>query len=232
MALMNELLEKGLGLFPAYFRDLIALTTGPKRFVLARLPEKRLFEKAFIFLGLSYGFSFILKAALFHQDLWLEFATGAAFTLLQAVSYGTAIWVAWRAVGGDGTLTGTLVITLYYTAIIDFINGFTVLGLLGAIRTADPALYDEILTAARNGTVAQLAGQTERLASNAGVQFGLLIVLLMGIVLAIWIVAGWGAYRQQHHLTRARSIPAFVLFVLFCVPVTAMLFILATAVSR
>ena len=229
---MNELLEKGLALFPEYFRDLIALTTGPKRFVAARLPEKRVFEKAFIFLGMSYGFGFILKASLFQQNLWLALATGAAFTLVQAVSYGTAIWLAWRAVGGSGTLTGTIVITLYYTAIVDFISGFMVVGMLGAVRLGDPALYEEMLAATGNGTIAQLATQTERLAASAGVRLGLLILLVLTIVFAIWIVAGWGAYRLQHRLTPARSIPAFLLFIVFCVPVSAMLFIVATALTR
>jgi len=229
---MNELLEKGLGLFPTYFRDLIALTTGPKRFVAARLREKRLFEKAFIFLGMSYGFSFILKASLFQQNLWLELGAGAAFTLLQAVSYGAAIWLAWRAVGGNGTLAATIVITLYYTAIVDFITGFMVLGMLGAIRAADQALYDEMLAAARNGTMVQLATDTDRLAANVGVQIGLLILLLLAVVFAIWLFAGWGAYRVQHHRMPVHSIPAFLLFMFFCVPVTAMLFIVATALSR
>ncbi len=229
---MNELLEKGLGLFPAYFRDLIALTTGPKRFVAARLREKRLFEKAFIFLGMSYGFSFILKASMYQQDLWIELGTSAAFTLVQAVWYGAAIWLGWRAVGGDGNLGATLVITFYYTAVVDFIMAFMVLGLLGSIRTADPALYDEILAAARNGTIVQLASQTNRLAASVGVQVGLLILFVLAIVFAIWLIAGWGAYRSQHHVTRVRSIPAFLLFVFFCLPVSAMLFIVATALTR
>lgn len=231
--MMNELLEKGLGLFPAYFKDLIALTTGPKRFVAKRLSEDSQFEKAFIFLGISYGFGFILKASMVQQDLWVELGTGAAFTLVQAVAYGSAIWAAWRAVGGSGTLAGTLVVSIYYTAVIEFILVFSFLGLLGTIRTADPLLYTELLTSVRNGTMLQFALQTDRLMSSLGMRLALLGVLpLTLLVFAVWLIAGWGAYRSQHRVPRVRSIPAFLLFGFFCVPVAAATFIVANALIR
>jgi hypothetical protein len=228
---MNALIEKGLGLFPAYFRDLISLVTGPKTFVAAGLKGRRQFEKAFIFLGISYAIGFILKLSLFRQDPLFELGKGAAFTLVQAVSYGGAIWLAWRAVGGNGTLAGTLVISLYYTAVMDYILGFLILGLLGSIRMTDPALYTEILEATRNGTLVQLSLQADRLASSNGVQLGLLMALTIAIVAVIWLIAGWGAYRAQHHVGPGMSIPAFVLFVVLCVPVAAVTFVIANALS-
>ena len=226
---MNELLQKGLALFPEYFRDLIALTTGPKRFVAERLREDRLIERALIFLGISYGFGFLLKASLIQQDLWRELASGAAFTLLQSVAYGAAIWLAWRAVGGRGTLAGTLVITFYYTAVIDFILIIVLYGLLGTIRAFDPVMHTEFREAARNGTMLQLALQTDRLLASRGVRLAMIALPFLCLSVAAWLVAGWGGYRAQHDVERVRGIPAFVLFALICVPVTIVMFILANA---
>jgi hypothetical protein len=229
---LNELLQKGLGLFPAYFRDLIALVTGPKRFVAAKLTEDRLFEQAFIFLGISYGFGFILKATVVQQDVWREAASGAAFTLLQAVSYGSAIWLAWRAVGGIGSLAGTLVVTFYYTAVVDFILVLTSLGLLGVIRSLDPPMHAELLAAVRNGTVIQFATQTDRILASQGVRVAMMALPIVFIMMAIWLISGWGGYRAQHGVDRIRSIPAFLLFMVLWVPVTIVLFMLANALVR
>src|SRR5215216_2683597 len=105
---MNELFQKGLALFPQYFRDLIALLTGPKRFVAARLGEGDLFERSLLFLAFSYLSGFILKAPTYSGNLSIELGAGAAFTLVQSAGFGMAIWLAWRAVGGGGTLADTL----------------------------------------------------------------------------------------------------------------------------
>lgn len=52
---MRELLEKIVGVFPAYLHDFLELLTGPKRFVGKRLADKGRLEKALLFLGLSAG---------------------------------------------------------------------------------------------------------------------------------------------------------------------------------
>jgi hypothetical protein len=47
-----------------------------------------------------------------------------------------------------------------------------------------------------------------------------------------WIFAGWGAYRQLNGLSRLRSFGAGLLFLVFCLPVTAFVFVLGNALVK
>jgi hypothetical protein len=224
---MNALIEKGVGLFPQYFRDLIALLTGPKRFVAGRLHEEGLFERSLLFLAFSYGSGFILKAPTYMGDLLVEFGAGAAFTLAQAVGFGIAIWLAWRAVGGRGTLGESLVISFYYAGVIELLATFMYVAVIGTIRTGDASLYTRLLESAHNGTIVQLLSDTDRLLASRPFQLALLIELPFLAAFAVWVIAGWGAYRVQHGVARLRSVIAFFVFVVFSLPVAGLTFVIA-----
>ena len=224
---MNALIEKGVGLFPQYFRDLIALLTGPKQFVAGRLREEGLFERSLLFLAFSYGSGFILKAPTYKGDLLVEFGAGAAFTLVQAVGFGIAIWLAWRAVGGRGTLGESLAISFYYAGVIELLATFMYVALIGTIRMGDVALYTRLLEAAHNGTIVQLFSDTDRLMASRPFQLALLMELPFIAAFAVWVIAGWGAYRVQHGVARLRSVIAFFVFVVFALPVAGLTFVVA-----
>jgi hypothetical protein len=224
---MNELIEKGLGLFPQYFRDLIALLTGPQRFVAGRLHEENLFERSLLFLAFSYASGFVLKAPTYMDDLLVELGAGAAFTLAQAVGFGIAIWLAWRAVGGRGTLVKSLVITLYYAGVIELLSTITYVSFIGTLRAGDVSSYTRLLEAARNGTIVQLLLNPDTLLDSRPFQLALLITLPFMAAFVAWMIAGWGAYRAQHRVGRLRSAFAFVLFVVFSLPVAALTFVIA-----
>ena len=224
---MNELIEKGIGLFPQYFRDLIALLTGPKQFAARRLREERLFERSLLFLAFSYASGFILKAPTYAGDLLVEFGAGAAFTLAQAVGFGIAIWLAWRAVGGRGTLVESLVISFYYAGVIELLATFMYGSFIGTLRAGDASLYARLLEAARNGTMVQLLLDSDRLVNSRPFQLALVVALPFMAAFAAWVIAGWGAYRVQHGVGRLRSAIAFLLFVVFSLPVAALTFVVA-----
>ena len=224
---MNALIEKGVGLFPQYFRDLIALLTGPKLFVQGRLREEGLFERSLLFLAFSYGSGFILKAPTYKGDLLVEFGAGAAFTLVQAVGFGIAIWLAWRVVGGRGTLGESLAISFYYAGVIELLATFMYVALIGTIRMGDVALYTRLLEAAHNGTIVQLFSDTDRLLASRPFQLALLMELPFIAAFAVWVIAGWGAYRVQHGVARLRSVIAFFVFVVFALPVAGLTFVVA-----
>ena len=224
---MNALIEKGVGLFPQYFRDLIALLTGPKGFVAGRLREEGLFERSLLFLAFSYGSGFILKAPTYKGDLLVEFGAGAAFTLVQAVGFGIAIWLAWRVVGGRGTLGESLAISFYYAGVIELLATFMYVALIGTIRMGDVSLYTRLLESAHNGTIVQLLSDTDRLLASRPFQLALLLELPFIAAFAVWVIAGWGAYRVQHSVTRLRSVIAFFVFVVFSLPVAGLTFVVA-----
>ncbi|HEY3157499.1 MAG TPA: hypothetical protein VGJ78_00950 [Vicinamibacterales bacterium] len=226
---MNELIEKGIGLFPQYFRDLIALLTGPKRFVAGRLHEEGLFERSLLFLAFSYASGCILKAPTYTGNLLVELGAGAAFTLAQAAGFGIAIWFAWRAVGGRGTLVESLVISFYYAGVIELLATFMYVSFMGTLRAGDVSLYTRLLEAARNGAMVQLVldADRDRVLDSRPFQLALLIALPFMAAFAAWVIAGWGAYRAQHGVGRLRSVLAFFLFVVFSLPVAALTFVIA-----
>lgn len=228
---MNDLIERALRLFPQYFEDLVRLVTSPKRFIARKLSQDRVFEQAFVFLGISYAFGFILGAPLQPGNLWIDFAASAAFTVIQAVGYGTAIWLAWRAVGGNGKLASDLVVTLYYTAVIGLIMTLSYFVVLGTLRMVDPGLYDGFFDAARKGTMPQFVLARSRAGLSSGVLAVVVEVPVLLMLLGAWLIAGWGAYRASHHVARARSILAFALFVILSLPVTALTFLIANALA-
>lgn len=49
----------------------------------------------------------------------------------------------------------------------------------------------------------------------------------MLLALETWLVAGWGAYRSRHHVSLFRSVPAFLLFLVLTLPISAALFAVA-----
>jgi hypothetical protein len=229
---MNEFVEKGLRLFPQYFRELIGLLTGPKRFVAARLQEPGLFEGSLLFLAFSYMSGFILKVPTYTGDLLTELGAGAAFTLLQAVGFGIAIWIAWRAVGGRGALGENLVISLYYAGVIELLMTFMYITFIGTLRTGDPALYTRLLESAHNGTIVQLLSPVDRLLESRAFRLALLMELPFIAAGIVWVVAGWGGYRVQHGVTKPRSVVAFFLSAIFAIPVAGLTFLAANGLVR
>ena len=226
---MNALIEKGVGLFPQYFRDLVALLTGPKQFVAGRLHEEGLFERSLLFLAFGYALGFTLKAPTYKGDMLVEFGAGAAFTLAQAVGFGIAIWLAWRAVGGRGTLGESLAISFYYAGVIELLATFMYVILMGTIRMGDVSLYTRILESAHNGAIVQLFPDAERVFASGAFQLAMLLELPFVAAFAVWVIAGWGAYRVQHGVARLRSVVAFFVFIVLALPVAALTFVIANA---
>lgn len=229
---MNEFVEKGLRLFPQYFRDLIGLLTGPKRFVAARLKEPGLFEGSLLFLAFSYVSGFILKVPTYTGDLLAELGAGAAFTLLQAVGFGIAIWIAWRAVGGRGTLGESLVISFYYAGVIELLMTLMYVTFIGTLRTGDVSLYTLLLESAHNGTILQLFSPPDRLLGSRAFRLALLMEPWFIGAFVVWVIAGWGGYRAQHGVTKPRSVVAFFLSAIFAIPVAALTFVVANGLVR
>jgi hypothetical protein len=229
---MNALVEKGLALFPQYFRDLVALLTGPKQFVAARLVEPGLFERSLLFLAFAYASGFVLKAPTYTGNLAVELGVGAAFALVQAVGFGIAIWLAWRTVGGRGTLGDSLVITFYYAGVIELLMTFMYVSFIGTLRAGDVSLYTRVLEFAHTGKMVQLVTEGDRLLESRALQVALLMMLPFVVAFVAWVMAGWGAYKSQHRVTKTRSVIAFVIFVMFSVPVAGLTFVIANGLVR
>ncbi len=136
---MKDLLEKLIGLIPAYFDDLLPLVSGPKRFIAKRLSSDELaMQKALIFLAVSFLIGWVLKIPLLRGDPFLELGTDSAFVLIQVMAYGGALYLAWRIAGGSAAMQKFLTIHFYYSGILKLIETSLHLGIMGTIRAADP----------------------------------------------------------------------------------------------
>ena len=226
---MNELVDRAAQLFPAYFRDLLALLTGPKRFVAKRLIGKAGLEKALLFLAISVAINFLLKLPLSHENLLSELAQTAVFSLVLWTSAGIVTWLAFRAAGGTGTLDRSLAVSFYSFGVLEYLMSLTALSHMGALRAIDPALYEEFNTALYDGRILAFVMDVNRLMTSVGLRVSLGIVILGTIAALLWVAAGWGGLRAAHHLAKLRSTVAFVIAVILWIPVWAVIGLLANA---
>ena len=231
---MKEIFEKLVGLIPAYFEALFPLLTGPKRFIAARLSsDEPAMSKALVFLAISFAIGWILKIPLSRGDPLLELGTGGAFELVNVLAYGTALYLAWRIAGGKAGLQKFLTIHFYYAGILLLLATGLYLGFAGTIRAIDPALYKDLHDAAYAGNLAAfLVDNQARLLASSAYRASLPVQFAVFGALLAWIFAGWGAYRALNRLSRLRSTMAGLLFVVFCFPVTAFVFVVGNALIK
>lgn len=231
---MKEILEKLIGLVPAYFETLFSLLTGPKRFIAERLTQdESAMKEALVFLAVSFALGWILKLPMVRGDPLLQLGAEGAFVLSYVLAYGLALHLAWRIAGGRSSLQKVLTIHFYFAGVFLLLMTLLFLGMMGTIRAIDAALFKELHDAAHGGDLAGfLMANRDRLLESAAYRMSLLVQLAgLGAMLA-WVVAGWGAYRELNCLSRWHSIGAGLLFLAFCLPVTALVFVVANALIR
>jgi hypothetical protein len=228
---MKDLVDRLIRLFPAYFDDLIELVTGPKRFLARRVTETNRLEKALRFLALSFVITYILKLPFLRGDLWLDIGAGVVFAFMEWFFIGAGIWLAWRIVGGTGSLRDTFVIWFHVAGIIHYIQSFTLLLTLGTLRALAPSIYDEWMAAVYSGQFLRLAldpNALHRPEARIAVALG-----NAGIIAAVvWVLTGWGAFRAIHDRSRSVSAFAFIVAALFCLPISIAFALLANALIR
>jgi hypothetical protein len=227
---MEDLLKRAIDLLPKYIRDLLSLLSGPKHFVAHRVTARRPLEAASLFLAISVAINFLLKLPFSDDNPAYEILRTAAFSLVLWMMAGVVIWLAWRAVGGTGTIDRTLAIAFYFFGVLEYVMSLTALAIVGALRTIDPPLYDSFVKALHEGQFLQLVIDLQPL-DRAGLQVAMAFVVL-GIVAALtWIVAGWGGFRTAHKLGEGKSALAFVLAGIIWVPLWALTGVIANGMA-
>lgn len=231
---MKDLFEKLIGLIPTYLDDLFSLLSGPKSFIAERIADNEpVMEKALVFLAVSFFISWILKISLIRGDPFLELGSDAIFVLIYVSAYGGALYSAWRIIGGRSEFKKVLTINFYYSGILKLMMSFVFLGMMGAIRISDPALYKDIFDSAYSGGIATfLINNKQQLLQNTGYRLSIMVQFVGFSAMLAWIFIGWGAYRELNQLSRLQSFAAGLLFILFCLPVTALMFLIANSLVK
>jgi hypothetical protein len=232
---MKEVLERLVGLFPAYFEALLSLLSGPKRFVAGRLKDdgSAALKNALLFLGITYLLQWALKIPLEPGDPFLALSTDTVFVLMLILSYGAALLVSWRLVGAKIELRSFFTVHFYFSAIFLVLMAILFLGMTGTIRMFDPALYGQMFDAARNGSSLKFMTQNRtELFANPAYRASMVMQLVGMTAILIWMFVGWGAYRLLSGVSRLRSFFAAVVFAVLCLPVLAITDVIANALVK
>jgi hypothetical protein len=227
---MKDLLEKLIGLIPAFFNDLLPLISSPKRYIAEQLSQdEKLIERALLFFGMCFSIGWLLKVPFSRADPLVELGTDASFVLLNVIGYGIVLYLAWRIVGGRGEKHKFFATTFYYAGVMQLLSSIVFLSMMGTIRATDPTFYKEMLDATYAGNFASfMMMRQERLAANP-----VIWVALAGYAgMLTWVVAGWGAYRKLNQVSRLRSCVAGVVFFIFAVPVAMLMFVIGNALLK
>ena len=232
---MKDLLLKFLKLIPAFFEDFFPLVTGPKRFVAKRLSKRNsdALQRALTFLLVSFLISWLIEFPFNEGDIWQNIGPEGAFVLSYIVLYGGALYLAWRTVGGKGKMRNFFIIFFYYAGIIKLLMSLTFLGIMGSMRAFDPELYDVFYSTAKSGNLPAYAFENYRKILNSpGFRLSCLATMLGFGAMIVWIIAGWGAFRKLHQVSKLQSMAAGFLFCTYSIPVVVLTFFIANGLVK
>jgi hypothetical protein len=225
-------LENISKLIPSYLNELFYLVSSPKRFIAERLYRDKLTMKnALVFLILS----FLIGELLDIYGIWnrpFVVAAQAVFVLLSITLYGTALQLAWRIVGGKAEFHKVLTILFYYSGVLKIAISLFFLAFIGTMMALDPGLSKAMQSALNNGEIFLFVeNNLEKISASRGYRFSLLFQFVGYGCMLVWLIAGWGAYRELNQVSKFRSFMAGLLFIVFCTPITALTFVLAFALT-
>ncbi len=229
---MKELIVKLLKQIPAFFEDLFPLVRMPKRFVAKRLSKRKsdTLQKALMFLLVSFLIGWLIELPFTKGDIWQNLGSEGAFVLSYIVLYGGALYLAWRTVGGKGEMQKFFIIFFYYAGIIKLLMSLTFLGIMGTMRALDPILYKDFYSATTSGRLLKYTFENyDKILNSLGFRLSILATLLGIGGMTVWIIAGWGAFRELHRVSKLQSMAAGFLFCVYSIPVMVLTFFIANA---
>lgn len=226
---MKYLLEKILVYVPQYLMDFGLLLSGPKKFIYGKyLKSEETLVQSLLFLGVSLVLVVVMTSPFLFpgRDLWAHVGTVAIGFSLGVSLYAIALRLAWWIVGGTATVRSFFVIYAYYFGVsMVLLTLFRLLG-EGVFKVFAPELHTRVLEAwLAKKPIPDVWGNTVVLISTWVFIAGFVVVFVWGIV-------GWGAYRELNALGRTRSSVALLIALVLAVPVIAISFIVMAAMVR
>lgn len=214
--------------FPRYLAEFGSMFVGPKRFLAKQdLKAQAAFSDSLAFLGLSVLLMVLVQSPLLEPDVpfWRHLAANAVVNLVAVVLVAIALRTAWRLVGARATVREFLVMYGRVFGVAGVV--FTVFLLLGegVIKAFDPEIYAEGRAALRG------EGELPDLLSSAAWWAGSAVQFIGVLLIVVWLLVAWGAYRALTGLTVGRSVLAYFLFGIINIPLAGILFLIGRAVS-
>ena len=230
---MKDLLDKIIALIPQYVADITDLISGPKRFVLQRTEsDASHLVDSLVFLALSFLIGWFLEIPFLKRDPLIELAEDAAFFAFSVMAYGAAVCLAWRVVKGRAEIKIFFVIHFYYAGVLKLIMSCSFLAMAGVLRASDAQFYGDYMEAIAQGQALDFVLQNYERFNNSNAYMPVEgVIHLYVFITLVWTIAVWGAYRVANHLSKFRSGIAFILFMLFGIPTTALVAFIANALA-
>jgi hypothetical protein len=229
-----DLIIKAIAFLPKYIADATSLISEPKRFVLKRVSsEQPHLTDALLFLTISFMISWTLQISFVKESVIIDLSEDATFFALYVFAFGGAVCLAWRCVKATGDIEKHFIIHFYYTGVITLIMACGFLAMMGTRKAFDPELHNRFMQAVHDGQAAAFATRhADDIFETTGGLALITVSYFLDIILLTWIIAGWGAYRQLNQLSRIRSGAAFALFIVFSLPLAALVFLIGNALVR
>jgi hypothetical protein len=226
---MRELFERMLSFVPQYFEDMIALVSGPKGFVLQRTSNSNgSLTDALSFFAMSFIAGWLLKISFVRGDPLMDLAAGAVFVAFFVMAFGAAVCLAWRLVSGQIDFKVIFLIYVYYSAVTRLISVCAFLILIDCAKIIYPGLYRNLIKAAYTGRMTEFILQY----SDEYPFWLSVIACLYVLLLLVWLIVGWGAYRIVTSSSKSRSAIAAILFILFSIAINALMFFIAEGATE
>ena len=226
---MRDLLQYIVTQLPKYLVDFGAVLARPKTFINGLDTQTDLiFKRSLLFLTFSLIVVIVMTAPLLRpgQDLWMYVGARAVGAVLCAVLGALVLRTCWWLVGGRAPMRSFFVTYAYFFSV--GLVCFTLVSLLseGVLKVLDPDLYQQVLEA-RMGKKPM-----PNVAANAWGAISFAILLAGYLALVAWTIIGWGAYRKLNGLSRARSLLAYLVMWILCVPATAVVYFVQAAITH
>ncbi len=208
---MKDLVEVLWRSLTQYIPVLVAMSSAPKTTIVALVtPEENRLGKALAFVGLTVTLGFLLQAPLAADAARFTSAAGSmvAFKILAILLGAAIIMAAFRLVGGAAGFEVNLSAYLYLIGPL-YLAGIVLLIMTGGALTT----YDRAAAATwyasgvlPDAVIDELIRERPALAAAI-----LLFILAQILILFVWPLICWGAFRTLNRVSRLRSGLAYLI---------------------
>lgn len=216
---MQALLKEILASIPKYVSNFYGVLTSPRLFVTQRdLDQPNALTEALAFAGISFSLSMVLQIPLLpgKQDFWQTFTIWLIIFFIGIVVAAAVVRLAWKIVGGQASFDKLLKVTAYHFGVGSPLIVLVLVCAAGVLKTFDRPLYNQLF--------AKTATQEPTVAIDSMALFAAGIIFLVGyILICVWFIVAWGAYRILNQAFLRQSLIAFFLASLIALPVSGLL---------
>ena len=235
---MKQLVPKVLGYIPKYLLSFASLIAGPKRFIAKKhAGTEDAFEDSLAFLGMSLALTTIFQLPLlFLGDSFsrvLQYVLCfSAVSLLGVSLFSGALHLAWRLVGGKFPFRSSFITHAYFFGVLSAVSAVFHIFSVGVFKILDPSLHKDLITESRHMIKhSTYFVETDpdfllQLMDSLGLKASQFILLAGSVIIFIWVLVAWGAYRQLSGLGGWHSFFAFLINAIFAIPILVIIIVL------